>query len=173
MQLALILPAADAQLLHLAAQALAAQAALAELAQRAHQLLLVDRLEQIIAHAEADGALRIFEMRIAADDGNLQLRVERLGALDQLQAVAARHADIRDEDVRLARADQLQRLKAVGRNAGELHPQRVPVDQHPDEAAYPCLVVGDDHLEHAHTSLFPIVAHRAVRRNDPDGFPGQ
>ena len=113
LKLPLVLPAASAQVFHLTAQTPAAAAALAQLAHRLHQFLPVDGFEQIVPHAVADRALRVFKVRIAADDDDFKRRFEPLGPLNQLQAMAAGHADVGDQDIRAACLNQLKRLKAI------------------------------------------------------------
>ena len=137
-------------------------AALGQLGEGGGQLVLFDGLEQIVAHAQLDGGLRVFEMRVAADDDNFNIGNGPPGPLDQLKPLTARHADVGDEDVRPLAFDQSQRLQPVSRGAGHLHAQRVPVRQQADQAQNARFIVGDHNLEHSAPS-FPSMQHLVLQ----------
>ena len=87
------------------------------LAQRLVDLDGLERLEQVVLDAEADGFLRVVEMAVAADDDEIDLGVEPLGAVDQFACTRD------DRGCRLAglvRADLLVQRQAVREQRSEM-----------------------------------------------------
>ena len=66
-------------------------------------------LEQILVHARLNGALRIFEFAVSADDDDVNPRLQLFGAVRQLDPGHAVHADVRHQQVHGLRLKHLQR----------------------------------------------------------------
>ena len=124
-------------------------AALSQLGQGGSQLVLFDGLEQIVAYAQLDRGLRVLEVRVAADNDDFDIGNGPSGPFDQFEPLAARHADVGDEDIRPLTFDQRQRFQPVSRRTGHLDAQCVPVGQQADQAQNARFIVGNYHLEHS------------------------
>ena len=102
---------------------------LLEAQQNAGELLLLEGLEQIVLHAVFQRVLGIFKFPVSADDDEMQFGLEGLGPLDQFDAVAAGHPDVRDQQMRLLFPHQLQCPQSIVGGACDLVAKRLPVDQ--------------------------------------------
>ena len=65
-----------------------------------HRLGQIERLGQVLERAALEGRHRTVQVRIGGHDDDRQFRLLRMHLLQQLQARAARHADIADQDTR-------------------------------------------------------------------------
>ena len=124
-------------------------AALSQLGQGGSQFVLFDGLEQIVAYAQLDRGLRVLEVRVAADNDDFDIGNGPSGPFDQFKPLAARHADVGDEDIRPLTFDQRQRFQPVSRRTGYLDAQCVPVGKQADQAQNARFIVGNYHLEHS------------------------
>src|SRR5712692_10005574 len=75
----------------------------------------VNGLAQIVDSAELEGLDRVGNLTLTRNHNSRQMDSEFADITQQLEAVFARHPEIRDKDVRIEAADQLQCLNAVVR----------------------------------------------------------
>ena len=85
-------------------------------------------------------------MRVSADDDHLQVRHQLLCAAYQLQAVASRHTDIRNQYVRLPGLNEFQRFQAILSQGRYLHAQGFPIRQGLDQPAYQSFIIRDNYF---------------------------
>ena len=116
--------------------------------QNAGQLLLFERFEQIILHPVFERALRVFKLAVSADHDEMQIGLQLLCAADQLDPVAAGHADVGDQQLGLFVAHQLERTQAVVGSADDFIAERLPVDQLAHEQDHLVFVVCKNNLYH-------------------------
>ena len=117
------------------------------------KLLLGTGLEQVFHHPGFDGLLGILKGIVPGEDDGLQLRVQGHGPLHQFQAVHARHAHIRQEDVRHVVGHAVQGGQGIGAGGRERQPQALPVDHARQPFADDLLVVHQQQLIHGGSSL--------------------
>ena len=93
------------------------------------ELLPGHRLQDIVVHMVLHGAFGIFEFPVAGeqDDGNAGQERGLVNLPGQLDAVHVGHADIRDDGIRAAAAQELQRLYAVRDAAAQTSVEACPV----------------------------------------------
>ncbi len=116
--------------------------------QKAGQLFLLDGLEQIVLDPVFERTLRILKLPVSADDDAVHARLALLGLPDEVQTAAARHPDIRHQQVGLLVRHQLQRPQSVVRDTHDLISQFVPVDQLPQKEDHLPLVIRQYHPQH-------------------------
>ena len=121
---------------------------LLEAQQNAGELLLLEGLEQIVLHAVFQRVLGIFKFPVSADDDEMQLGLEGLGPLDQFDAVAAGHPDVRDQQMRLLFPHQLQCPQSIVGGACDLVAKRLPVDQLLHQQDHLVFVIGQNDPQH-------------------------
>ena len=114
------------------------------------ELLLLEGLEQVILHPVFESVLGIFKFPVTADDDKVQLGLERLGPLDQLNAVAAGHTHVRDEQVGLLFPHQLQGMQPVVGGADDLIAQLFPVNELLHKQNDLVLVICQNDPQHKH-----------------------
>ena len=105
-------------------------------------------LEQIVLHAVFQRVLGIFKFPVSADDDEMQLGLEGLGPLDQFDAVAAGHPDVRDQQMRLLFPHQLQCPQSIVGGACDLVAKRLPVDQLLHQQDHLVFVIGQNDPQH-------------------------
>ena len=81
-------------------------------------------------------------------------KAELPGLTDQLQAVAARHTDVGNQQMGMEFLHHPEGLQPVLRLAYNLHIQRLPVDQRLGQPADQLFVIRDNNLPHK-PPLFP------------------
>ncbi|MNI45434.1 hypothetical protein D3C73_998580 [compost metagenome] len=79
------------------------------------QLIMVNRLQEIIKRTQPQRVPRIFELPVAADEDEEQLRILRQQCLHQGNTVNDRHPDIADDNLRGIRLNEFQRGFTVAR----------------------------------------------------------
>lgn len=85
-----------------------------------------------------NGRLGIREVREGRKYNNLRLRKVLVQIIRQGKAIHSRHADIRDNDIDIVVAQQLDRLQPVRRLTNNLALKNTPID----EALQPFLITG-------------------------------
>ena len=117
------------------------------------KLLRADRLEKVVFDAELRGLFHIFEIIVAGQDDAAQIHILRPHLLEKLQPAHLRHLDIRYEDINRQLPQKLQRLRAVGGGASDLHAVFVPVEHIPQTGQDTRLVVHKQYT--IHNASFP------------------
>ena len=103
----------------------------------------LERFEQIVLDTEADCFLCVVKMPIAADDDEIDRRVQRFSASDQFDPVVAGHPDVGDHDIRSQLRNRSQSRDAVISGGNKIQPKRLPVDQTLDQQQDFRLIVSD------------------------------
>jgi hypothetical protein len=116
---AAVLAQLAAQHLHLAQRLLP----LHDLVEQDPQPLRIDRLGQVVVGAGLDGLDGGLDGPLRGEDDQRHVRVLVLQRVQQLQAVHARHHEVRDDDRRAERRHLLERLLAVRRAVGVKAPR--------------------------------------------------
>src|ERR1035437_4918767 len=113
---------------------------------------MVERLDEIVVGAGAQGLHGSPQLGKHGDQDHRQLRTEILGFAHQLHAIHARHSEIRQQHVGVSRADQLQRLDSV---LGQQRGEPLAVEEAPQQLSHFVVVLGDQDsaLNHTHERL--------------------
>ena len=114
--------------------------------QGSSQFPLVYRLQKIMSHTVTDSLLCILEMGVTADYDYFQSGIQLLHPFYQLQATAAWHADICDQNIRLCLPYHFAGFLSVVGDSHHLHSHRIPVDQCLDQLADPHLIICNYYL---------------------------
>ena len=116
------------------------------------QFALVDRLGQVVRHAQREVFLAVAGHGVGRQRDHRQVFPARLGAqaLDRFLAVHDRHVDVEQDDVEFMLGDEVQRFLAVGR-LGDVAALRR--EEQLDDLAVDGVVVGQQHAQAAQAAL--------------------
>ena len=118
-------------------------------------VLGADRLQAIVLDSDADRLPGVFEFIMAAQDDDFDARLHFADDRAQLQTVHERHADVRDQNVRLQFLDERQRQLAVGRIPAIHKPFLLPIDAVPHVLANDNLIIHQEHFLQGASPLEP------------------
>lgn len=112
------------------------------------ELLMVDRLEQIVSHAEGAGLLGVGKFRITADHQNVGIRKKRPDMAEHFQSVHMGHADVRDNDVNGGYTQIVQGLRRTGEGCGNVKVRLILCDVLFQRGSHILLVIYDYQRKH-------------------------
>ena len=92
------------------------------------KVIEMDRFFDIIKDAHPDGLPGIVEIIVGADQDDLGGRIDREDGLGQFQTSHAGHTDIRNNEVWLQLAEQIEKLRGIGKRADQGTAQFWPVN---------------------------------------------
>ena len=114
-------------------------------------------LEQVFVHADLNRALGVFKLAVAAEDDDVDARLNETGLLGQLQPGDAVHADVGDDEIDLLLLEQLKPLLAAGGGADDLKAAGKLLNDAAHEAQCGQLVVDDERVIHGRQPLSPMI----------------
>ncbi|MPM24566.1 hypothetical protein SDC9_71049 [bioreactor metagenome] len=131
------------------------------------KLLVIDRLEQIVEHPQADRLLHVVEIGMAGKDyGMVDWAVAEHG-----KPVLGRKADVGDDDVGFGALDQLFTFEPIACGSHEIQPQQLPADGRDNLLTDDLLVLHEyNRIAHLSLPLSPWSSGKEIRTCVP--FPG-
>ena len=131
------------------------------------QLLIAERLEQIIVRAEEQSAARILKIAVRGQHDAVRRASLLAQQVHHRDAVHLRHADVGDNQFRLEPSRQLEPFFPALRLADDLAPQRRPIDARDNAAANQRLVIHHQYANHAFSLL---IGRRTITRQPSPGL---
>ena len=111
-----------------------------------------DRFEQVIVYAGLNGSLGVFELTIAADNDDVNVRLESPGLLGQLNAIHSVHADVRQQKVHGVLLQKLQRQFSAGGSTKDVEAVGKLLNDRADKSERRNFIIHDEntiHFRHA------------------------
>ena len=111
------------------------------------QRLFVNRFEKIVHNTLLDCSFCVFEMPVAARNDKLRRKPKLLHLLNKLQSVAARHPDIRQNDIWFVLLNAFERTEPVIAHVGDLKAERIPVPELNEELCNAVFILHNNHAK--------------------------
>ena len=132
--------------------------------QNAAQVGDINRFQEKVRYAKADGRLRVLKLSVASKDDNSALRLDFPDFRNQFQPVHIRHPDVRQHDVRLSLPDILKGLFPVRRHSHQGQAKGVPGERLGKSLPDQTFVVGKKYAIHPRSPSSRCWAIQSSRR---------